>query len=66
MAKWKKRKFYWISYEEKENIFESDEQVVDALNQEEENSENLYVFENDDELNKISENERSYLDKYLY
>ena len=62
----KNENYIELDYAEKENIFESDDKVFDALNQEEENSENFYAFENDDELNKISENERSYLDKYLY
>ena len=62
----KNENYIELDYAEKENIFESDDKVFDTLNQEEENSENFYAFENDDELNKISENERSYLDKYLY
>lgn len=55
-----------LDHAEKENIFESDDKAFNSLKPKEENSENLYVFENDDELNKISDIERAYLDNYLY
>ena len=65
MAGWKNENYIELNHAEKENIIELDDTVFVALNQEEE-SKNLYIFENDEELNKISEDKRSYLDKYLY
>ena len=48
MQNQKNENFIDLDHAENENIFESDDKVFNALKPKEENSENLYVFENDD------------------